>query len=66
MIVPTHSGRTARSLSLFRMPVWIAAVSSSEQTCRDLLFSTGYIRCSSRSIRKIGIPLCGAGLRAIR
>jgi len=41
IFVPTHSGRTARSLSLFRMPVWIAAISSSEQTCRDLLFSFG-------------------------
>jgi pyruvate kinase len=41
IFVPTHSGKTARSLSLFRLPVWIAAVSSSEQTCRDLLFSYG-------------------------
>jgi pyruvate kinase len=41
IFVPTRSGMTARSLSLFRLPVWIVAVSSSEQTCRDLLFSYG-------------------------
>ena len=41
VFVPSHSGLTARSLSLFRMPVWIAAVSASEKTCRDLLFSYG-------------------------
>ncbi len=41
VFVPTHSGATARSLSLFRMPVWIAAVSSSEQACQSLVFSYG-------------------------
>ena len=41
VFVPTRSGATARSLSLFRMPVWIAAVSTSEQTCRNLVFSYG-------------------------
>ena len=41
VFVPTHSGATARALSLFRMPVWIAAVASSEQVCRNLLFSYG-------------------------
>jgi pyruvate kinase len=41
IFVPTHSGATARSLSLFRMPVWIAAVSASEQACRNLVFSYG-------------------------
>jgi pyruvate kinase len=41
IFVPTHSGMTARSLSLFRLPVWVVAVSSSEQICRDLLFSYG-------------------------
>ncbi|HLO27026.1 MAG TPA: pyruvate kinase alpha/beta domain-containing protein, partial [Geobacteraceae bacterium] len=35
------SGATARNLSLFRMPVWIAAVSSSESTCQGLVFSYG-------------------------
>ncbi|UFS70645.1 pyruvate kinase [Geomonas sp. RF6] len=41
VFVPTRSGATARSLSLFRMPVWITAVSSSELTCRNLSFSYG-------------------------
>ena len=41
IFVPTQSGITARSLSLFRLPVWIVALSNSEQTCRDLLFSYG-------------------------
>jgi pyruvate kinase len=41
VFVPTHSGATARSLSLFRMPVWIAAVSSYERTCQNLVFSYG-------------------------
>lgn len=41
VFVPTHTGATARALSLFRMPVWIAAVCSSEQACRNLVFSYG-------------------------
>jgi pyruvate kinase len=41
VFVPTHSGATARSLALFRMPVWVTAVSSQRQTCQDLAFSYG-------------------------
>jgi len=41
VFTPTHSGTTARSLSLFRMPVWIVAVSSLDQTCQNLVFSSG-------------------------
>jgi len=41
IFVPTHSGATARSLSLFRLPVWIAAVTSQQQTCQNLAFSYG-------------------------
>ena len=41
VFVPTHSGDTARNLSLFRLPVWIAAVSSSEGACQNLAFSYG-------------------------
>ncbi|MCU0605451.1 MAG: pyruvate kinase [Desulfobacterales bacterium] len=41
VIVPTHSGNTARSISRFRLPVWIAAVSSQPKTCQDLMFSYG-------------------------
>ena len=41
VIVPTHSGTTARSIARFKLPVWITAVSSSEKTCQDLTFSYG-------------------------
>ncbi|MGE5239008.1 MAG: pyruvate kinase [Chloroflexota bacterium] len=41
VFVPTRSGATARSLSLFRLPVWIVAVSSQEKTCQNLQFSAG-------------------------
>jgi pyruvate kinase len=41
VIVPTHSGTTARSIARFKIPVWITAVSSSEKTCQDLMFSYG-------------------------
>jgi pyruvate kinase len=41
VIVPTHSGGTARGIARFRLPVWITAVSSQEKTCRDLMFSYG-------------------------
>src|SRR5574342_1319659 len=40
VFAPTHSGATARMLSLFRIPVWITAVSSFEQTCQNLVFSS--------------------------
>jgi len=41
VIVPTRSGATARSITRFRLPVWITAVSSRAKTCQDLLFSYG-------------------------
>ncbi|HYB22115.1 MAG TPA: pyruvate kinase alpha/beta domain-containing protein, partial [Thermodesulfobacteriota bacterium] len=41
VIVPTHSGSTARSIARYRLPVWITAVSSSEATCQRLQFSYG-------------------------
>ncbi|MDZ7582079.1 MAG: pyruvate kinase [Deltaproteobacteria bacterium] len=41
VIVPTHSGGTARRITRFRLPVWITAVSSYEKTCQDLIFSYG-------------------------
>ena len=41
VFAPTHSGTTPRNLSFFRMPVWIVAVSSFEQTCQNLVFSFG-------------------------
>jgi pyruvate kinase len=41
LFVPTHSGSTARGITRFRIPVWIAAVSSMEVTCQQLQFSYG-------------------------
>jgi pyruvate kinase len=41
VFVPTRSGYTARSIARFKLPVWIAAVSSQESTCQGLQFSYG-------------------------
>jgi len=41
VIVPTRSGRTARILSGFKLPTWIASVSSQKATCQNSLFSYG-------------------------
>jgi pyruvate kinase len=41
IVVPTRSGASARSVSRFRLPLWITAVSSQETTCQNLLFSYG-------------------------
>jgi pyruvate kinase len=41
VFAPTYSGATARSLSFFRLPVWIVGISSSEATCQGLVFSSG-------------------------
>ena len=41
VIVPTHSGTTARSIARFKLPVWVTAVSSLEKTCQGLTFSYG-------------------------
>jgi pyruvate kinase len=43
VFVPTHSGATARRIASFRLPVWIAAVSSLEATCQRLQFSSGVL-----------------------
>jgi pyruvate kinase len=43
VIVPTRSGATARSITRFRLPVWITALSRFEKTCQDLLFSYGVL-----------------------
>ena len=43
VIVPTHSGTTARSIARFKLPVWITAVSSVNKTCQDLMFSYGVL-----------------------
>jgi pyruvate kinase len=41
VIVPTRSGATARSISRYRLPVWIVGVSSQEATCQGLQFTYG-------------------------
>lgn len=41
VFVPTHSGATARSIARFRLPVWIVAISSQEETCQRLQFTSG-------------------------
>ena len=41
VLAPTSSGYMARSLTRFRLPVWIIAISTSHKTCRELMFSYG-------------------------
>lgn len=41
VFVPTKSGATAKSISRFRLPAWIVAVSGHEKTCQRLQFSYG-------------------------
>jgi pyruvate kinase len=41
IIVPTHSGFTARNIARHRPQAWVLGVSSSETTCQHLLFSAG-------------------------
>jgi len=43
VIVPTRSGATARSITRFKLPVWITAFSRIEKTCQDLMFSYGVL-----------------------
>lgn len=43
VIIPTRSGATARSITRFRLPVWIVAVSSLDATCQTLQFSYGVL-----------------------
>ena len=41
VFVPTHGGSTARSMARFRFPAWTVAISSREETCQQLQFSSG-------------------------
>jgi len=41
VLTPTASGYTARSVTRFRLPVWIFAISGSHKTCQELQFSYG-------------------------
>jgi pyruvate kinase len=41
VIIPTLSGATARSITRFRLPVWITSVCPSRAVCKGLQFSYG-------------------------
>jgi pyruvate kinase len=41
VFVPTFSGKTARSIARFRLPVWLTAISRQKSTCQNLEFSYG-------------------------
>jgi pyruvate kinase len=41
VVVPTVSGATAQNVSRFRLPVWVMAVSPSNETCQNLQFAYG-------------------------
>jgi pyruvate kinase len=41
VITPTETGTTARRITRFRLPVWIAGISANESTCQNLQFSYG-------------------------
>jgi pyruvate kinase len=41
LVVPTHSGAMARNVARFRLPTWITAFSTDENTCQRLQFSYG-------------------------
>jgi pyruvate kinase len=41
VLVPTRSGASARSITRFRLPVWIAAVCTRKEVCQGLQFSYG-------------------------
>jgi pyruvate kinase len=41
VVVPSRSGATARQLTRLRLPVWLTAASTSEETCQGLQFSYG-------------------------
>jgi pyruvate kinase len=41
VLVPTRTGRTARMITRFKLPVWIVAASAEERVCQALQFSFG-------------------------
>jgi pyruvate kinase len=43
VITPTLSGKMARNVARYRLPVWITAFSSEESTCQGLQFSYGVL-----------------------
>ncbi|MGW8272599.1 MAG: pyruvate kinase [Thermodesulfovibrionales bacterium] len=63
VFAPTHSGATARSLSLFRLPVWVIGLSSSAATCQGLVFSSGIYPVLKEDHPKDYTPFVRAWLR---
>jgi pyruvate kinase len=41
VVVPTRSGKTARGITRFRLPMWILAATENPATARNLAFSYG-------------------------
>ncbi len=41
VLIPSRSGATARRVSRFRLPIWVAAFSEDESACQQLQFSYG-------------------------
>jgi pyruvate kinase len=41
VLVPSLSGATARNITRYRLPAWIAVVSEDRKVCQDLIFSYG-------------------------
>ena len=63
IFAPTHSGATARSLSSFRLPVWIVGISSSEAACQGLVFSSGVYPVLNRDHPKDYSPFVRAWVK---
>ncbi len=63
VFAPTHSGATARSLSLFRLPVWVIGISSNEATCQGLVFSSGVYPVFNKDHPKDYTPFVRTWLR---
>lgn len=52
IMVPSDSGRTARSIARFRLPVWVIAFSPKPATCQALQFSYGILPVSIEGGRR--------------
>lgn len=65
VIVPTRSGATARSITRFRLPVWITAFSRLKKTCRDLMFSYGVFPVCESEHPDDWKPWCRAWLKTM-
>ena len=43
VLVPSLSGATARNITRYRLPAWIAVVTEDRKVCQDLIFSYGIL-----------------------